>query len=117
MLSVNLIKHLGLILCMPVQDEWVLFLESKPVFWQISKSKIMVEILKQFSKQAFSLEDTYFRFPSIALTDLEAILNTFVSAGLVEKRFIAGNFIFSINETGLKFLGLYEKAEKSFTVK
>lgn len=102
---------------MPAQDEWVLFLESNPVFWQISKSKIMVEVLKQFSKQAFSLEGLYFVFPSIALNDLEAIVNTFVSAGLAQKRLIAGNFIFSINEMGLKFLGLYEKAEKSFTVK
>ncbi|MDD5148024.1 MAG: hypothetical protein PHH08_01000 [Candidatus ainarchaeum sp.] len=102
---------------MPAQDEWVLFLESNPVFWKISQSKIVVEILKMFLKESLTLEMLYFKCPKMQVKDLEDVLNTFVSAGLVVKRMIAGTVVFSITPGGRKFLDLYKKAEKSFTIK
>jgi predicted transcriptional regulator len=102
---------------MPAQDEWIVFLESSPVYWKLSQSKIMVNVLQQFAKEALTMEAIYFKYPKIPLSDLEEILNTFVSARLVVKRMIAGTIIFALTPEGKKFLELYKKAEKSFTIK
>ncbi|MDD5162809.1 MAG: hypothetical protein PHD95_01230 [Candidatus ainarchaeum sp.] len=102
---------------MPAQDDWVVFLESNPVYWKISQSKIMVNILKEFANEALTLEALYFKNPKMPLPELEEILNTFVSVRLVVKRMIAGTIVFALTAEGKKFLELYKKAEKSFTIK
>ena len=102
---------------MAEHDEWLLFLESHPELWRISKSTILMKILEQLCKESLSLEALYLHFPSISLPDLEEILETFIADRLVEKQFVAKSIVFHATEKCRKFMVVYSSAKSSFTVK
>jgi len=99
---------------MVAEKEWLLFLESNPELWQLSKSKILMLVLERLCFEALTLNNLYLHFPALGLKQLEEILELMAGLRLVSKSIVSGNTVFRATPKAIKAVEMYKKAEKQF---
>jgi len=101
---------------MSVVDEWQLFLEEHPEFFELSKSGFFISMLQSLVVEAKSPESIHNDFRFVEWSDLYLILEALVKSGVMEQIGIGGKYFFKTTEKGKLFLKMYKKTKRSFSV-
>ena len=101
---------------MGIIDEWQLFLEEHPEFFELSKSGFFISLLQSLVVEAKSPESIHNDFRFVEWNDLYLILEALVKSGVVEQIRIGEKNFFKTTEKGKLFLKMYKKTKRSFSV-
>ncbi len=96
--------------------DFVVFLEEHPELYEVSKSEVLVKLLSILEKRALSFLSLK-KETGLAQEDLEAALEVLERAGVVERISYRENVIYAITGKGRKFLELYRKERKKFSLR
>ena len=99
---------------MNAEQEWVLFLERNPQFYEISKGRFFVKFLESVCMGAKSFSDLSGLFPKIEEKDLQQITDVLLKLKVISKSKADNNVFFGLTPEGKRFLVAYHKAKKFF---
>ncbi len=96
--------------------DFVVFLEEHPELYEVSKSEVLVRLLSILEKRALSFLSLK-KETGMEPEDLEAALEALERAGAVERISYRKNIIYAITEKGRRFLELYRREKRKFSLK
>ena len=99
---------------MNVEDEWILFLETNPEFYELSKGDFFIKFLERLSKNVKSFSELRGFFPKIEAKDLKLILDSLVKLKAISTSKMKGQIFYTVTSKGKNLLRLYRKTEKFF---
>ncbi len=101
---------------MPVVDEWILFLEENPEFYELSRSGFFISLLESLADRAKSIESIRSDFPFVEMNDLYQIMTTFLKLKVVEEIKIGNKSFYRTAGRGKLLLEKYRKTREFFKV-
>ena len=100
---------------MGVEDEWILFLEKNPQFYELSKGDFFIRFIEKIAKGVKKFAELKSFFPDVEEKDFETIMDSLVQLGVVSKTEAGGIILFNITPTGKKLLSTWKKTHKFFS--
>ena len=100
---------------MKEHEEYLLFLEEHPELHSVTKSELYLSVIEFLAEQGKSMNETKHSFPSIEPDDLELVIKSLVSIGVVKKINAQGNEIYYTAQIGKTLLEKYNKTKKHFS--
>ena len=97
-------------------DDWILFIERHPEFFELSKSRLFISLLESIASGAKSFHEIASAFPRIAQDDLGLMLETLVRVRAAEKFSARDHTFYSATERGKELLSLYNETRGSFKI-
>ncbi|MBN2066971.1 MAG: hypothetical protein JW744_00710 [Candidatus Diapherotrites archaeon] len=97
-------------------DDWILFLEENPGFYELSRSNVLIKMLESLALSAKSASSIHAEFPFIEWNDLGEILDSMVKLKVVEEIRPGSMVFYSVSGKGKELLEMYRKTKKFFTV-
>ncbi len=101
---------------MGIADEWVLFLEEHPQFFELSKGGFFIPLLKALASEAQSFSTLLRRFPRVERRDMRLILEALVKLKAVERIRVKDCILYSATADGRELLRMYKKTKPFFEV-
>lgn len=101
---------------MAAKDEWILFLEKNPQFHILSKSGLYISLLKFVRTEALDMDKIHSAFARVEAKDLDLIIDSLLKLKLVNRIKSGPQVFFGITALGKKFLNVYGKARKGFSI-
>jgi len=99
---------------MAVEEDWILFLEKNPHFYELTKGDFFIQFLEKIYEGAKSFSDIKALFPQIEEDDLKVIMDVFLKLKIVVVMKIGSKFFFSMTEDGKKLLFAYRKTAQFY---
>ena len=99
---------------MALEEDWILFLEKNPQFYQISKGDFYIQFLEKIADSAKNFSDLRSIFPIIEEDDLHIILDTLLKLKVISKVKTGSDFFFTLSADGKKLLIAYNKTKRFF---
>tara|TARA_Y100000310_G_C20327677_1_gene643756 strand:- start:103 stop:408 length:306 start_codon:yes stop_codon:yes gene_type:complete len=99
---------------MGVEEDWILFLEKNPQFYELSKGDFFIRFLKELDTGAKTFSEIRATFPIIEEEDVNIILDSLLKLKVVFKSTVNDNFFYSLSEDGKKLLSTYNKTHEFF---
>jgi len=96
-------------------NEWFLFLEKNPHFFEICKGDFFISILEAIEKSPQTIAGLKKRFPEIDEKDLEDIMGLLREMEIVAVSDNPLGLFFSLGQQGKKLLFAYRKTKKFYS--
>lgn len=100
---------------MAIEDDWILFLERNPQFYELSKGDFFIRFLEKISEGAKSFHELKVIFPKIEEKDLHVIMDSFLRLGVVSSNKVGLKIFFTLTVQGKKLLSAYKATHKFFS--
>jgi hypothetical protein len=100
---------------MAAEDEWILFLERNPQFFELSKGDFFIRFLEKISEGAKSFSDLRQFFPEIESDDMQTIMDSFLKLKVVSSISIGPKIFYVIAPEGKKLLNAYKKTKRFYS--
>jgi len=100
---------------MGTAEDWFLFLEKNPHFYEMSKGDFFIKFLESLVKDAKSFSDLMVLFSRIEEDDLQLIMETLLELKVVSSVKIGSKFFYTITEEGKKLLAEYKKTKRFYS--
>ncbi|MCX6798597.1 MAG: hypothetical protein NTW59_00695 [Candidatus Diapherotrites archaeon] len=101
---------------MAIADQWLLFLENHPQFFELSKSGFFISLLNFLVRGAKTFDAISLSFPRVEKKDLQLILATLEEIGAVERVMLAGKLFYLATPSCKELLRLYTETKRFFEV-
>jgi len=99
---------------MGVEEDWILFLEKNPRFYELTKGDFFIQFLAELDSGARSFAELKACFPVIEEEDLGVIMDSLLKLRVVEKSAVSGEFFYTLSADGKKLLSVYRKTHAFF---
>jgi len=99
---------------MNAEQEWTIFLEKNPLFYEISKGRFFIQFLEVIAPGAKCFSDLNALFPLIEDEDLHQIMDVLLRLKVVSRMTVDNRVFFAITPEGTRFLSAYANAKKFF---
>jgi hypothetical protein len=100
---------------MGAEEDWILFLEKNPQFYELTKGDFFIQFLEEISKGAKSFDNLKLIFPNVEEKDLQTVMETFLKLKVVSKIMLGPKVFFGITAAGKRLLSAYKKAKRFFS--
>ncbi len=100
---------------MAIEDDWILFLERNPQFYELSKGDFFIRFLEKISEGAKGFPDLKSLFPEIEENDMQIIMDSFLKRGVVSSNRVGPKIFFTLTVQGKKLLSAYKATHKFFS--
>jgi len=100
---------------MGVEEDWILFLERNPHFYELTKGDFFIQFLEKISEGTTSFTKLKSSFPKVEEKDLQVIMEALTELKVIEKGEAGGKVFYSLTAEGKKLLAAYRKTKKFYT--
>ncbi len=100
---------------MNIEDDWILFLEKNPHFYELSKGDFFIRFLERLAEGAKSFSDLKALFPAVEEEDMHLIMDSLLKLRVVSQARLATKVFYTITLEGKKLLSTYKKTKEFFS--
>jgi len=100
---------------MDIEEDWILFLERNPQYFEITKGGFFMPILESISEGTKTREELLKLSSEVTMDDVYSVIKKLVELKLVSKSRTSSQTLYAISEEGERLLEVYTKTKKFFS--
>ena len=100
---------------MGIEEDWILFLERNPQYYEITKGGFFMPFLEKIAEGTKTQEELLKIFSGVTMNDVQSVMKVLVDLKLVLKSRTSSQTLYSVSKEGKRLLNVYSKTKKFFS--